>query len=114
MQFEYELTEEAANEIDLAIQRYEDQFSSGAADFLSAYDDTLSAILHMPEAGKRKSKKDVNVRGRDLKSNPGSKSYAKQFPYQLLYKVYEAENKVVIFQLWPTKSNVSQRETPEE
>lgn len=112
MAYHHELTFDAAEEIDSAISSYERQFSSGAADFLTAYDDTLQRILRMPEAGKRRSIKDPNIRGYQVRANHESSGYAKKFPYLLIYKVYEAEQKVVIFQLWPISSKVSNRESP--
>lgn len=60
MAYSYELTEEAASEIDNAILYFETQFSIGAADFLTAFDDTIEWILKMPSAGSIKSRKDPN------------------------------------------------------
>lgn len=37
MGYSYEITEEAAEEIDHAIEYFESQFTSGAADFLTAF-----------------------------------------------------------------------------
>ncbi|MEM9934817.1 MAG: type II toxin-antitoxin system RelE/ParE family toxin [Bacteroidota bacterium] len=90
-QFSYEVTLDAAEEIDQAISHYEPQFSSGAADFLTAFDDTILRILKMPEAGKRRSSKDPDIRGQQLVAQKGNSSYAKKFPYLLIYKVYLAE-----------------------
>ena len=112
MAYDYELTLEAAQEIDKAVKKYEQKFSSGVADFLTAYDDTIERILKMPEAGGRRSKKDPDIRGRQLEADKGRKVYARKFPYLLLYKVYEADEKVVIFQLWPTASALPIREGP--
>lgn len=81
MSYEYELTEEAATEIDNAIADYESKFSSGAADFLTAYDDTIARILKMPGSGKRRSSKDSNIRGHQLIADKGRRVYAKQFPF---------------------------------
>ncbi len=52
MGYGYELTLDAAAEIDAAIQHYELQFSSGASDFLTAYDDTIERVLRMPQSGR--------------------------------------------------------------
>lgn len=57
MGYVYELTLDAAAEIDAAIQYYALRFSSGAADFLTAYDDTIERVLRMPQSGRRRSKK---------------------------------------------------------
>lgn len=110
MAYSYDITFEAAEEIDQAIFYYDLQFTTGAADFLTAYDDTIDRILRMPESGKRRSAKDTNIRGQQVLTNKGSRSYAKQFPYLLIYKVYESEQKIVIFQLWPITSNLGIRE----
>lgn len=112
MTYQYDITEEAAAEVDRAITYYQAQFSSGAADFLTAFDDTIARILRMPTAGRIRSDKDLNIRGHLLKAEAASQAYAKQFPYLLLYKVYESEQKVVIFQLWPITSTLPQRKGP--
>ena len=90
-QFSYEVTLDAAEEIDQAISYYDLQFSSGAADFLTAFDDTILRILKMPEARKRRSSEDPDTRGQQLVAKKESSSYATKFPYLLIYKVYLAE-----------------------
>ena len=114
MAFSYELTEEAAIEIDHAVLYFETQFTSGAADFLTAYDDTIDWILKMPAAGSRRSEKDPAIRGRQIKSETRKGSYAKSFPYILIYKVYVENEKVVIFQLWPIRNGIPVREGPDD
>ena len=112
MEFTYEITQEAALEIDNAIFYYESQFTHGAADFLTAFDDSIEWILKNPEAGTRRSASDPDIRSRQLKASSRDTSYAKAFPYLLIYKVYLSEKKVIIFQLWPFKSNQPVRGNP--
>ncbi|MEZ4825955.1 MAG: type II toxin-antitoxin system RelE/ParE family toxin [Bacteroidia bacterium] len=61
MGYIYEITEEAAKEIDHAVEYFESQFTSGAADFLTAFDDTIEGILTMPESGQRRSEQDPDI-----------------------------------------------------
>jgi hypothetical protein len=70
MSYSYELTVEAAAEVDAATSSYESEFSSGAADFLTAFDDTIKRILKMPFAGSRKSAKDPDIRAEKLEAQP--------------------------------------------
>lgn len=114
MAFRYELTYQVALEIDAAIEAYEQKFSSGAADFLTAFDDTIARMLKMPEAGKRRSVQDENIRGMLLEAEKDSRAYAKKFPFLLIYKVYPAEQKLVLFQLWHTRSSQAIRNQPDE
>ncbi|MEZ4851528.1 MAG: type II toxin-antitoxin system RelE/ParE family toxin [Bacteroidia bacterium] len=114
MGYSYEITEEAAEEIDYAIEYFESQFTSGAADFLTAFDDTIEWILKMPESGQRRSEKDPDIRSRQVKADGGKSSYAKSFPYLLIYKVFTDDEKVVIFQLWPIRSNQPMRSGAED
>ena len=110
MAYRYELTLDAAEEIDKAIYYYDSQFSTGGADFLSAFDDTIERLLKMPTIGRPMSSKDLGIRGLPLKAEKRPNRYAKKFPYMLIYKVYEAQEKVVVFQLWPFRSNRPLRE----
>lgn len=110
MEYQYDVTQTFASELDEAIQYYESEFTSGGADFLTVFDEVLELILRMPEAGKRVSSKDVDLRARRMRVTSSKGKYAKSFPYLIIYKVYENASKVVLFQLWPERSQIDIRE----
>lgn len=110
MAYQYDVTQAFAIELDEAIQYYEGEFTSGGADFLTVFDEVLELMLRMPYSGKRVSSKDADLRARRMRAQSSKGKYAKSFPYLIIYKVYENDAKVVLFQLWPERSQIDIRE----
>ncbi|MEM9723714.1 MAG: hypothetical protein AAGA10_30930 [Bacteroidota bacterium] len=100
------LFEDAEQEIEEEAYAYSLKFTSGAEDFLNAVLETLDHISVYPHTGKRRSSIDEGVRGFQVKIRSSRKQYAKRFPFELIFKVFEAKKEVVVFQLWPVRSNL--------
>lgn len=114
MSYRIDILPPASDEIYEAAIDFSEKFIGGEDDFLTAVEDSIERINEMPGRGKRKHDTDKHVRGVRVEANSQSFAYGKKFPYFLIYKVYETEKKVIIFQLWPERSNIEIREAPEE
>jgi len=106
------LFEDAQQEIEEEALAYSLKFTSGAEDFTNAVLETLDHISVYPHTGKRRSSIDEDVRGFQVKIRSSKQQYAKKFPFELIFKVFEARKEVVVFQLWPVKSNLPLKNPP--
>lgn len=85
---------------------YQDKFSSGINDFIDAIHDTYERILPFPFIHPMVQElADETIRGIHVQANRKRSNYANDFPFKLIYKVYREKREIVIYQLWPEKSD---------
>lgn len=103
MTYELTLTEEAAEDLDKIADDYSSRFSTGAGDFLDAIIDTLDRIKLSPTGYQIRfeDNKGRPRRGIKVKANRGSKNYAKQFPYLVLYYLDLNSHQIIITEIFP-------------
>lgn len=92
---------------------YQGEFSSGFDDFLGAVEDTVGRMLDRPASGRKIPGKDLTIRGMRVKANPGSRRYAKNFPFDLIYEIDEQAQTIFIYQLWPQRSVIPIDDPPQ-
>lgn len=101
-------------EINEQATEYQSRFTEGALDFLLAVEDTLGRIERLPNAAPRRSEKDPDIRGWQIKNTQSKLASAKRFPFVLIYQVQKQQNRVVVYQLWPARSNRPIKNVPKD
>ena len=99
-------------EIDETAAWYQSQFSTGAADFLLAIEDTLARIERFPYSGPKRSPQDPSIRGLPVKNTQAAAGQARRFPYLIVYQVQENSQIIVAYQLWPMQSGKTVSDAP--
>lgn len=107
--FHPNLTEQAERQANF----YQEKFSTGSSDFYFALQETVERIATMPHAGRRIAGKAESIRGVSIRANRGSKRYAKNFPFLLIYWINEDVQIVEVYQLWPERSVLPINDPPE-
>ena len=111
MNFEVEIYPDAIEEINESASYFGDKIAEGSLDFLLAIEDTVERISRLPNAFPIRSSA-LQIRGAQVKNTQSGLSRTRKFPFLLLYMVLESHQKVVIYQLWPTRSNLPIRPAP--
>lgn len=104
MSYTLTLTPESKEDIEKLTAYYSGKFSTGAGDFLDAIVDTFDSLLLNPSGYQVRfiDHNGFSRRGIKVKAKPGSKNYAKRFPYLVLYHIDENHLEVVITEVFPT------------
>lgn len=104
MSYQVIFTAEAHEEVDELAAYYAERFETGASDFLDALLDTVDALENNPFGYRVRfvDQRGFDRRGIKIKAAPGSRNYAKKFPYLVLYYCEESNREVVITEIFPT------------
>lgn len=106
MSYELSIHPDLDEEIREQALYYQDQFSTGINDFIDAIEDTYARIERFPYSSQEVEElNNKDIRAISVRAEVSRKNFAKNFPFKLIYKVYPSENRVVLYQLWPDKSN---------
>ncbi|MEL6651920.1 MAG: hypothetical protein AAFQ87_14050 [Bacteroidota bacterium] len=106
MRYEIEVLPRALEQIRDQALLYQEEFSTGINDFLDAIEDTYERISLFPLAQPTiDNLDDPSIRAASINARKSRRNYAHDFPFNLIYKVYQEEGKVVVYQLWSQRSN---------